>query len=187
MRLINPFAYGDHPDNKVNVCARKIAELYQLSNDKKGTQIVFSDIGTPKPDSFNVYDALKEKLVADFSISTNQITFIHDWRDRQKPELFRKMNNGEIRILLGSTEKAGPGLNVQKKVIAMHHLDIPWKPFEMEQRNGRGARQGNILAKEAYGNKVNNYIYVSKLESEISINIQKNQMVKLVMIISKTK
>ena len=69
------------------------------------------------------------------------------------------MNNGEIRILLGSTEKAGTGLNVQAKVIAMHHLDIPWKPSELEQRNGRGARQGNILAKEDYGNKVKNYIY----------------------------
>ena len=72
---------------------------------------------------------------------------------------FRKMNSGEIRILLGSTEKAGTGLNVQKKVIAMRHLDIPWKPSELEQRNGRGARQGNILAKEVYGNKVGNYIY----------------------------
>ena len=159
MRLINPFIYKDHPNHKVNVCARKVAELYHLSNEQKGTQIIFSDIGTPKPDAFNIYDALKNKLITDFSIPANHITFIHDWTDRQKPELFRKMNSGEIRILLGSTEKAGTGLNVQKKVIAMRHLDIPWEPSELEQRNGRGARQGNILAKEVYGNKVDSYIY----------------------------
>ncbi|NOT93919.1 helicase-related protein [Ferruginibacter sp.] len=176
MRLINPFIYEDHPNHKVNVCARKVSELYHLSNEQKGTQIIFSDIGTPKPDAFNIYDALKNKLITDFSIPANHITFIHDWTDRQKPELFRKMNNGEIRILLGSTEKAGTGLNVQKKVIAMHHLDIPWKPSELEQRNGRGARQGNILAKEAYGNKVDNYIYaVEQSLDNYKFNLLKNK------------
>lgn len=176
MRLINPFIYEDHPNHKVNVCARKVSELYHLSNEQKGTQIIFSDIGTPKPDAFNIYDALKNKLITDFSIPANHITFIHDWTDRQKPELFRKMNSGEIRILLGSTEKAGTGLNVQKKVIAMHHLDIPWKPSELEQRNGRGARQGNILAKEAYGNKVNNYIYaVEQSLDNYKFNLLKNK------------
>jgi len=176
MRLINPFIYEDHPNYKVNVCARKVSELYHLSNEQKGTQIIFSDIGTPKPDVFNIYDALKNKLITDFSIPANQITFIHDWTDRQKPELFRKMNSGEIRILLGSTEKAGTGLNVQKKVIAMHHLDIPWKPSELEQRNGRGARQGNVLAKEAYGNKVDNYIYaVEQSLDNYKFNLLKNK------------
>ena len=115
-------------------------------------------------------------MIADFSIPANHITFIHDWPDRQKPDLFRKMNSGEIRILLGSTEKAGTGLNVQKKVIAMHHLDIPWKPSELEQRNGWGARQGNILAKEAYGNKVENYIYaVEQLLDNYKFNLLKNK------------
>jgi len=176
MRLIHPFIYEDHPNNKVNVCARKVAELYQLGNEQRGTQIIFSDIGTPKTDAFNIYDALKEKLVNDFSIPTYHITFIHDWTDRQKPELFRKMNNGEIRILLGSTEKAGTGLNVQRNVIAMHHLDIPWKPSELEQRNGRGARQGNILAKHAYGNKVKNYIYaVEQSLDNYKFNLLKNK------------
>src|SRR4029078_12984727 len=98
-------------------------------------------------------------LVRDFNIPAHHITFIHDWNNKNKQDLFHKMNNGEIRILLGSTEKAGTGLNVQKRVIAMHHLDIPWKPAELEQRNGRGARQGNIVAKMFYGNKVKNYIY----------------------------
>ncbi|KAA9038702.1 DNA methylase [Ginsengibacter hankyongi] len=176
MRLIHPFIYEDHPNNKVNVCARKVAELYQLSNQQRGTQIIFSDIGTPKTDAFNIYDALKDKLVNHFSIPTHHITFIHDWTDRQKPELFRKMNNGEIRILLGSTEKAGTGLNVQRNVIAMHHLDIPWKPSELEQRNGRGARQGNILAKQAYGNKVKNYIYaVEQSLDNYKFNLLKNK------------
>jgi hypothetical protein len=132
MRLIDP-DYEDHPDNKVNVCARKIADIYNLSKEHKGTQIVFSDIGTPKPDAFNIYDALRDKLVRDFDIPRHEITFIHEWTDRQKPELFRKMNAGEIRLLLGSTEKAGTGLNVQARVLAMHHFDTPWRPSELER------------------------------------------------------
>ncbi len=176
MRLIDSFAYGDHPNNKVNVCARKVAEIYKQSKEQRGTQIVFSDIGTPKQNEFNIYDALKEKLVTDFNIPSQHITFIHDWTDKQKPELFRKMNNGEIRILLGSTEKAGTGLNVQAKVVAMHHLDIPWKPAELEQRNGRGARQGNLLAKEHYDNKVQNYIYaVEQSLDNYKFNLLKNK------------
>ena len=105
MRLVDDWKYGDHPDNKVNTAARKIAEIYTNTQAHKGTQIVFSDIGTPKPDRFNIYDTLKEKLVRDFHIPAGEVTFIHDWTDRKKPELFRKMNRGEIRILLGSTEK----------------------------------------------------------------------------------
>jgi N12 class adenine-specific DNA methylase len=176
MRLVDQRKYSDHPDNKVNVCARKVAELFHHSHGHKGTQIVFSDIGTPKPDDFNLYDALKEKLIRDFNIPATAITFIHDWTDRQKPELFRKMNAGEIRILIGSTEKAGTGLNVQQRVVAMHHLDIPWKPSELEQRNGRGARQGNVLAKEQYDNKVHNYIYaVEQSLDNYKFNLLKNK------------
>lgn len=176
MRLIDPFLYGDHPANKVNVCARNVAQLYEQSASHRGTQIVFCDIGTPKQNEFNVYDALKQKLVQDFGIPTHAITFIHDWSDKQKGELFRKMNSGEIRVLVGSTEKAGTGLNVQAKVVAMHHLDIPWKPSELEQRNGRGARQGNVLAKTAYGNKVKNFIYaVEQSLDNYKFNLLKNK------------
>jgi N12 class adenine-specific DNA methylase len=176
MRLIDEQKYSDHPDNKVNTCARKIAELFKESFLYKGTQIVFSDIGTPKTDEFNIYDALKEKLTRDLGIPEKEITFIHDWTDVKKPELFRKMNKGEIRILLGSTEKAGTGLNVQQRVIAMHHLDIPWKPSELEQRNGRGARQGNLLAKEHYDNKVENYVYaVEQSLDNYKFNLLKNK------------
>ena len=175
MRLIDP-DYEDHPDNKVNVCARKIAEIYHLSNEHKGTQIVFSDIGTPKPGVFNIYDALKQKLVRDFEIPEHEITFIHDWSDRQKPELFRKMNAGEIRLLIGSTQKAGTGLNVQARVLAMHHFDTPWRPSDLEQRDGRGARQGNWLAKQHYGNKVLNFIYgVEKSLDAYKFNLLKNK------------
>ncbi|MFM9910209.1 MAG: Eco57I restriction-modification methylase domain-containing protein, partial [Chitinophagaceae bacterium] len=176
MRLINADLYEDHPNHKVNICARKVAELYQQSTAVKGTQIIFSDIGTPKPNAFNIYDAIKNKLVTDFNIPQQHITFIHDWTDNQKPELFRKMNNGDIRILLGSTEKAGTGLNVQAKVIAMHHMDIPWKPSELEQRNGRGARQGNVLAKTDYDNKVKNFIYaVEQSLDNYKFNLLKNK------------
>lgn len=176
MRLIDSGKYSDHPNNKVNVCARKVAEMYELSKEQKGTQIIFCDIGTPKLDQFNIYDALKEKLINDFNISSHHITFIHDWTDKQKPELFRKMNNGDIRILLGSTEKAGTGLNVQAKVVAMHHLDIPWKPSELEQRDGRGARQGNIIAKEFYNNRVKNFIYaVEQSLDNYKFNLLKNK------------
>lgn len=176
MRLISEWKYSDHPDNKVNVSARKIADIYKESMQHKGTQIVFSDIGTPKPTEFNIYDALKEKLVRDFGIPEREITFIHDWTDTKKPELFRKMNRGEIRILLGSTEKAGTGLNVQQRVVAMHHLDIPWKPSELEQRNGRGARQGNLIAKEHYENKVRNYVYaVEQSLDNYKFNLLKNK------------
>jgi hypothetical protein len=176
MRLIDERKYEDHPDNKINVCARKIAEIYNHTQQQKGTQLVFSDIGTPKADAFNVYGALKEKLTRDFNIPDGEITFIHDWTDKQKPQLFRKMNSGEIRILIGSTEKAGTGLNVQQRVVAIHHLDIPWKPSELEQRNGRGARQGNFIAKKHYENKVHNYIYaVEQSLDNYKFNLLKNK------------
>lgn len=176
MRLIDSNSYDDHPENKVSVCARKVAELYNNSNQQKGTQIIFSDIGTPKPNAFNIYDAVKEKLTTDFNIPAQEITFIHDWTDKQKAELFRKMNNGQIRILIGSTEKAGTGLNVQQRVIAMHHLDIPWKPAELEQRNGRGARQGNLIARDHFDNKVQNFIYaVEQSLDNYKFNLLKNK------------
>src|SRR6218665_533535 len=176
MRLIDPHQYDDHPGNKVSVCAAKVSEIYHASSEHRGTQIIFSDIGTPKHGEFNLYDALKEKLVNEYNLPANTITFIHDWSDHKKPELFRQMNNGQIRVLLGSTEKAGTGLNVQQRVIAMHHLDIPWKPSELEQRNGRGARQGNTIARDHYNNEVKNYIYaVEQSLDNYKFNLLKNK------------
>lgn len=178
MRLINPTVFSDHPDNKVNTCCRKVAEIYQESLIHKGTQIIFCDLGTPGTEGFNLYEAIREKLVTDFNLPAAEITFIHDWSDAKKPELFRKMNNGAIRLLIGSTEKAGTGLNVQKRIVAMHHLTIPWKPSEFEQRNGRGARQGNWLAKTHFGNKVRNYIYATEQSLDnYRFNLNKNKQV----------
>lgn len=175
MRLISE-NYADHAGNKVNTCARMVAEIYRETNVHKGTQIVFSDIGTPKPHEFNLYTALKEELSGRHGIPSYEITFIHDWTDKMKPVLFSKMNRGEIRVLIGSTEKAGTGLNVQERVVAMHHMDIPWKPSELEQRNGRGARQGNKVAKLFYGNKVRNYIYaVEQSLDNYKFNLLKNK------------
>ncbi|WP_442795408.1 helicase-related protein, partial [Pelobium manganitolerans] len=176
MRLVDSERYEDHPYNKVNTCARKVAQIYSDSNEYKGTQILFSDIGTPKANTFNIYDALKNKLTEDFDIPEDEITYIHNWTDRSKPELFRKMNAGEIRILIGSTDKAGTGLNVQNRVVAMHHLDIPWKPSELEQRNGRGARQGNTIAKAYCNNRVKAYIYaVEQSLDNYKFNLLKNK------------
>ena len=124
----------------------------------------------------NLYDALKEKLVVDFNIPAHEITYIHDWTDKKKAQLFSKMKTGEIRILLGSTEKAGTGLNVQKRVVAMHHLDIPWRPSDLGQRNGRGSRQGNEIAKHHYDNKVKNFIYATEQSLDnYKFNLLKNK------------
>jgi N12 class adenine-specific DNA methylase len=175
MRLIDP-SYDDHPDNKVNVCARKVAEIYRESTPHKGTQIIFSDIGTPKPGVFNIYDALRDKLVTDFNIPKEEITFIHDWPDRKRPELFKLMNKGLIRVSLGSTDKLGTGTNVQERIVAMHHFDTPWRPSDLEQRDGRGARQGNWVAKKFYNNKVLNFIYaVEQSLDTYKFNLLKNK------------
>lgn len=176
MRLISEHGYDDHPGNKISECARKVTDIYRSTSSFKGTQIIFSDIGTPQPGKFNIYDALKTKLVRDFDIPAAAITYIHDWTSKSKPELFKKMNDGTIRILIGSTEKAGTGLNVQNRVAAMHHLDIPWKPSELEQRNGRGARQGNWAAKTYLENKVPNYIYATEQSLDnYKFNLLKNK------------
>lgn len=175
MRLIDE-SFGDHAGNKVNTCARQVAAIYHETHEHKGTQIIFCDMGTPGTQGFNIYAALKEKLCRDLGIAEKEVTFIHDWTDHKKPALFRKMNSGEIRVLIGSTEKAGTGLNVQQRIVAMHHMTIPWKPSELEQRNGRGARQGNRVAKMYYGNKVRNFIYATEQSLDnYRFNLLKNK------------
>jgi N12 class adenine-specific DNA methylase len=176
LRLIDDHRYRDHPGNKVSVCAANIARIYRESTANKGTQIVFSDIGTPKDAAFNVYSALREKLVVEYGLPRHEITFIHEWPEKRKKDLFRMMDAGEIRLLLGSTEKAGTGLNVQKRMAAMHHLDIPWKPSELDQRNGRGARQGNWFAKTFLDNKIPVYYYaVEQSLDNYKFNLLKNK------------
>lgn len=175
MRMINE-GYSDHPNNKINTCARNIGEIYWETNAYKGTQLVFCDVGTPGTVGFNVYQALKEKLVRDFGIPENEIAFIHDWQGKKKVELFRLINAGEIRVLEGSTEMLGVGSNVQCRVVAQHDLDIPWRPSDLEQRDGRGARQGNWVAKKYCNNKVRKFIYATEQSLDnYKFNLLKNK------------
>lgn len=160
MRLIDPEA-GDHPGNKVNQAAERIADIYAASTPYRGTQLVFCDLGTPQSEEkFSVYAALKQTLMEKYDIPAAEIRFIHEAQnDRQRDQLIRATNEGEIRILVGSTEKLGTGVNAQRHVVAMHHLDVPWKPSDFEQRVGRGSRAGNEAAKKYQDNKVKNFVY----------------------------
>ena len=159
MRLISP-AYADSPGNKASRSAANIAEYYRRYEDQKGTQMVFCDLSTYKPGIWNVYSEIKRKLVEDHGIPAQEIRFVQEAAsDKVRQAMFDAMNEGKIRVLFGSTQKLGTGVNAQQRIVAMHHLDIPWRPMDLEQRNGRGARKGNIVAKEYAGNKVKAYVY----------------------------
>ena len=155
-RLINPLL-PDNPDSKVNVCVKNVFAIWDKTKENKSTQLLFSDMSTPKGDGeFNIYDDIREKLVA-MGIPKEEIAFIHEANsDKQKDELFAKVRKGEIRILMGSTQKMGAGTNVQNKLIALHDLDVPWRPADLEQRAGRIVRQGNE------NKEVNIYRYVTE-------------------------
>ena len=142
-RLLNDML-GDFEGSKVNICANNVYEICDKTKEKKSTQLVFCDLSTPNNDGkFNVYDDLKQKLI-DRGIPDNEIAFIHEANtDARKKELFAKVRKGDVRVLIGSTAKMGAGTNVQNKLIALHHLDCPWRPADLTQRNGRGIRQGN--------------------------------------------
>lgn len=142
-RALDPDLPND-PLTKLNICARNAAQIYHNTTEQKLTQLIFCDQGTPKYDeTFTFYEAMKAELIAQ-GIKSEEIAFIHDAKtDVQREQLFEKVRNGEIRILMGSTEKMGTGVNVQDKLIALHHLDVPWRPSDLTQRNGRILRQGN--------------------------------------------
>ncbi len=142
-RLINPLL-PDNPDSKVNVCVKNVFAIWDKTKEDRSTQLLFSDMSTPKGDGeFNIYDDIRDKLVA-MGIPKEEIAFIHEANsDKQKDELFAKVRKGDVRILLGSTQKMGAGTNVQNKLIALHDLDVPWRPADLEQRAGRIVRQGN--------------------------------------------
>ena len=143
MRLIQPLA-PDDPDGKVAVCARNLYRIWEQAKEKRSTQLVFCDLSTPTTDgSFSVYDDLKKKLL-DAGIPEDEIAFIHDAdSEAKKKELFAKVRAGQVRILMGSTQKMGAGTNVQDRLIALHDLDCPWRPSDLQQRLGRIVRQGN--------------------------------------------
>ena len=144
-RMIDPML-PDDPESKVNACVDNVYRIWEEHADTKATQLVFCDLSTPKNDgTFNVYDDMKEKLIAR-GIPAEQIRFIHEaTTDAQKKELFGKVRSGEVRVLFGSTPKMGAGTNVQDRLIAIHNLDCPWRPSDLEQRQGRIERQGNMF------------------------------------------
>lgn len=141
-RLVNAL-YPDSPDNKASACVERAVAIWEDTMDEKCTQLIFCDLSTPKKEGFNVYDDVKHKLM-ERGVPESEIAFIHDAKsDISKAKLFQKVRKGQVRFLLGSTSKMGAGTNVQDRLIAIHHLDVPWKPADIEQREGRGIRQGN--------------------------------------------
>jgi len=160
MRMIDP-AYEDHPDNKASHCAKTIAEYYRRYDAQKGTQFVFSDLGTYQPgDGWNVYSEIKRKLMEDYGIPGYEVRFIQECKtDKARKVVIAAMNEGTVRVLFGSTSMLGTGVNAQKRCVAIHHLDTPWRPSDLQQRDGRGVRAGNEIAKHFAGNNVDVIIY----------------------------
>ena len=159
MRMIDPIC-EDHPDNKASHCAKMIADYYKRYDNHKGTQFVFSDLGTYRPGEFNVYSEIKRKLIEDYGIPSSEIRFIQECKnERARKAVIAAMNEGSVRVLFGSTSMLGTGVNAQKRCVAIHHLDTPWRPSDLAQRNGRGVRAGNEIAKIYADNKVDVIIY----------------------------
>ena len=161
MRMIDPELYSDHVDNKASHCARMIAGYYRRFEAYKGTQFVFSDLGTYKPGAgWNVYSEIRRKLAEDYGIPQSEVRFIQEaTSEKARKEMIAGMNAGKIRVLFGSTEMLGTGVNAQKRCVAIHHLDCPWRSSDLEQRDGRGIRTGNEIAKLHADNKVDVILY----------------------------
>ena len=159
MRMIDPNAEDD-PNNKASHCARMIAEYYQKYDAQKGTQFVFSDLGTFKPGEWNVYSEIKRKLIEDYGIPPHEIRFIQECKtERSRKAVIQAMNDGDVRVLFGSTSMLGTGVNAQRRAVCIHHLDTPWRPSDLTQRDGRAIRAGNEIAKLYADNKVDVIIY----------------------------
>ena len=160
MRMIDP-AYEDHHDNKASHCAKMIAEYYRRYDAHKGTQFVFSDLGTYQPGGgWSVYTEIKRKLVEDYGIPASEIRFIQECKnEKARKAVIEAMNNGQVRVLFGSTSMLGTGVNAQRRAVAIHHLDCPWRPSDLQQRDGRAVRKGNEIAKLYADNKVDVIIY----------------------------
>ena len=171
VRLMNPML-PDDPNSKLNVCVQNVLKIWEESKDQKLTQLLFCDLSTPKNDgNFNVYDDIRKKLVA-AGVPENEIEFIHNAdTEAKKAALFSKVRSGDVRVLLGSTAKMGAGTNVQSRLVAVHHLDVGWKPSDMTQRNGRIIRQGN-MNKEV---KVFNYVTEGTFDSYLFQTLENKQ------------
>ena len=159
MRMINP-SYEDDPNNKASHCAKMIAEYYHKFDAQKGTQFVFSDLGTYKPGEWNVYSEIKRKLIEDYGIPAHEIRFIQECKtERARKAVIEAMNEGAVRVLFGSTSMLGTGVNALRRAVCVHELDTPWRPSDLEQREGRAVRKGNEVAKLYNDNKVDVIIY----------------------------
>ena len=171
VRLMNPML-PDDPNSKLNVCVQNVLKIWEDGKDQKLTQLLFCDLSTPKNDgNFNVYDDIRKKLVA-AGVPENEIEFIHNAdTEAKKAALFSKVRSGDVRVLLGSTAKMGAGTNVQSRLVAVHHLDVGWKPSDMTQRNGRIIRQGN-MNKEV---KVFNYVTEGTFDSYLFQTLENKQ------------
>ena len=160
MRMIDPKKYADHIDNKASHCAKLLSEYYRKYDEQKGAQFVFSDLGTYKPGEWSVYSEVKRKLVEDYGIPASEIRFIQECKnEKAKKAMVEAVNRGDIRIVFGSTSMLGTGVNAQQRAVAIHQLDVPWRPSDLEQRNGRAVRKGNEVAKQFAGNQVDVIIY----------------------------
>ena len=171
VRLMNPLL-PDDPNSKLNVCVQNVLKLWEEGKDQKLTQLLFCDLSTPKNDgNFNVYDDIRKKLIT-AGVPENEIEFIHNAdTEAKKAALFSKVRSGDVRVLLGSTAKMGAGTNVQSRLVAVHHLDVGWKPSDMTQRNGRIIRQGN-MNKEV---KVFNYVTEGTFDSYLFQTLENKQ------------
>ena len=171
VRLMNPML-PDDPNSKLNVCVQNVLKIWEEGKDQKLTQLLFCDLSTPKNDgNFNVYEDIRKKLVA-AGVPENEIEFIHNAdTEAKKAALFSKVRSGDVRVLLGSTAKMGAGTNVQSRLVAVHHLDVGWKPSDMTQRNGRIIRQGN-MNKEV---KVFNYVTEGTFDSYLYQTLENKQ------------
>ena len=159
MRMIDP-SYEDDPNNKASHCAKMIADYYRKYDAQRGTQFVFSDLGTYKPGEWNVYSEIKRKLIEDYGIPAHEIRFIQECKtERSRKAVIEAMNSGDVRVLFGSTTMLGTGVNAQQRCVAVHHLDTPWRPSDLQQRDGRAVRAGNEIAKLYADNKVDVIIY----------------------------
>ncbi|MDR0874153.1 MAG: N-6 DNA methylase [Prevotellaceae bacterium] len=177
MRMIDKDKYEDHIDNKASHCAAQIAKYYKKYNKEKGTQFVFSDLGTYKPGVWNIYSEIKRKLEEDYKIPAHEIRFIQEAKNENaRKAMIQAMNDGHIRVMFGSTEMLGTGVNAQQRAVAVHHLDSPWKPSALEQREGRAIRKGNKIAKLYADNKVDVIIYaVEKSLDSYKFNLLHNK------------
>ena len=160
MRMIDREKYDDHPDNKASHCAAQIAAYYNKYDAQKGTQFVFSDLGTYQPGNWSVYSEIKRKLMEDYGIPASEVRFIQECKtENARKAVIAAMNEGKVRVLFGSTSMLGTGVNAQRRAVAIHHLDTPWRPSDLSQRDGRAVRKGNEIAKLYADNKVDVVIY----------------------------